>query len=290
MDHLALRLNLPSSAIFILSHELTELRNTLKTDVENNWEGRAQIASIKWGLGAFQVTTYVFYIFVYVLLMYKWKQLALLYRKDAQNPCIKHTFVGLKLVDLVLGVSKLRQVSTKLSLVARALLGAGDGLVHAWGAADEDLDVLLLGAWQDSLEQLGSDHTLGARPALRWVVQDVEGAESLRVLVLQLLELALQQDVLLGDVSEDEGDLGLIFRVLEDGACELVHGCNAGATCNQGNVLVLVGFPGVLGNGSLHVEPLAGIHVVQVLGHGAVGITLYEKVDVAWRVWKKQSV
>ena len=61
------------------------------------------------------------------------------------------------------------------------------------------------------------------QPSVGRAVEDVEGAEAVRVGVFEVLELAFQEDVGFGDVAEDEGHLGLVGRVLEDGARELVH-------------------------------------------------------------------
>lgn len=160
----------------------------------------------------------------------------------------------LELEDLVLAVAQLSEVTAQLTLVRGAVLVARDGLVKTGRTADKDLNVLLAGAGDDSLEELLSDETLALRPVLGRLVEDVEGAETVRELVLELLELGLEKDVVGGDVTENEGDLGLVLRVLEDGAGELVHGSDTGATGNQGDVVVLVGLPRVLGDGTLHLE------------------------------------
>lgn len=55
------------------------------------------------------------------------------------------------------------------------------------------------------------------------LVDEIEGAEALRVGVFEVFELALEEDVFLGEVAEDEGDAGLVGGVFEDGARELVH-------------------------------------------------------------------
>lgn len=47
----------------------------------------------------------------------------------------------LELVNLVLRVAQLLKHAVELALVRGALLGAGDGLVHAGRTADKDLDV-----------------------------------------------------------------------------------------------------------------------------------------------------
>ena len=189
--------------------------------------------------------------------------------------------IRLELVNLVLVVAKLGEQTSKITLVLGALLGASDGLVHARGAADEDLDVLLARIRQDGLEKLLGDNTLGTGPVLWGVVEGVEGAHTVGELVLKVLPFALEKDVLLGNIAEDESNLCVVVGVLEDGAGELVHGGDAGAASNQSNVVVLVLLPGVLGDGALHVEPLSGLHVVEVLGHGAARVLLDDEVEVA---------
>ena len=187
----------------------------------------------------------------------------------------------LELEDLVLAVSKLSQVTAQLALVGRAVLVARDGLVETRRAADEDLEVLLVGRRDDSLEELLGDEALALRPVLRGLVEDVESAETVGELVLELLEFGLEQDIIGGDVTEDKRDLGLVLGVLEDGAGELVHGGDSGATSDQSDVVVLVGLPRVLGDRSLHLKRLARCHVVHVLGHDATRIPLDNEVEVA---------
>lgn len=158
---------------------------------------------------------------------------------------------SLELVNLLSGVTKLLQNSSNIALFLGANLGARNSLHQSGGTADKELDVVALGLGENLLQQLLGDEAAAADPVLGRLVQDIEGAEALGVCVLELVELALQQDILLGDVSEDEGDLGLIVGVLEDGADELVHGGDAGTAGDEGDVVVLVLGPGVLGKGSL---------------------------------------
>jgi len=115
----------------------------------------------------------------------------------------------------------------------------------------------------------------------RRVVQHIERAEAPRVRILQLGQLILQQDVFLADVAKDKRDLGLVVGVVEDGPAELVHGRDARAAGDQRNMLVLVGLPRVLGDGTLYVQPLAGHHVVQVGRHRPVGVLLDQQIDVS---------
>ena len=190
----------------------------------------------------------------------------------------------LELEDLVLAVSELGQLTAQLTLVRGAVLVARDGLVESGWAANEDLEVLLVGRRDDSLEELLSNVALALRPVLRGLVKDVEGTEAVGVLVLELLELGLEDDVVGGDVAVDERNLGLVLGVLEDGAGELVHGGDSGATSDQSDVVVLVGLPRVLGDRSLHLKRLAGCHAVHVLGHDASGVPLDNEVEVTGSV------
>lgn len=188
---------------------------------------------------------------------------------------------NLKLVDLLLVVTELLQVTGQVALVKGTVLTTADSLVHAGGSADKDLDVLLLGFRQDRLQEFLGHVAFATGPLLGRLVEKVECLKTLRVGVLQVLELLLQEDVLLADVSVDKGNLGLVVGVLEDGADQLVHGRDTGTTGDQGNVGVLIGFPGVLGERSLEVEALANIHAVQVRRHGSIGVALDDELQVS---------
>lgn len=193
----------------------------------------------------------------------------------------------LELVDLVLAVSQLLQDTREFALVLGADLGAANGLVQSRGATNEDLDVVLLGLGKNGLQKLLVDVALAASPALRGVVKDIEGAESLGVGVLQVLELLLQKNVLLLDVSKDQGDLGLVIGVLEDLTSQLVHGGNSGSTSDQADVVVLISFPRVLGKRSLKFQALVNVQAVDVFRHRAVGVLLDNKLQVTGLVCKK---
>ena len=111
------------------------------------------------------------------------------YSREKTRSGIIHIYVYtcLELVDLVLAVTKLGEVAAKLALVRGAVLVARDGLVKARRTAHEDLDVLLVGRRDDGLEKLLGDETLALRPVLGRLVEDVEGAETVGELVLELL-------------------------------------------------------------------------------------------------------
>lgn len=63
------------------------------------------------------------------------------------------------------------------------------------------------------------------------------GPEALGVGVLEVFPFLLEQDVLLGNVSEDQCHLCLVFGVLEDGVCGLPHWSDASTSSDQGNML-----------------------------------------------------
>ena len=91
----------------------------------------------------------------------------------------------------------------------------------------------------------------------------------------------LQQDVFFGQVAEHEGHFAFVGGVVEDPADELVHRRDACAAGDQGDVVVLVGRPGVFGDRAFEVETLRRFHRVDMLGHRAVRVALNDKVDVA---------
>jgi hypothetical protein len=170
-------------------------------------------------------------------------------------------------------------------LVLGADLGTRDSLVHGRRATDKELDVFLLRLGEDSLQESLVDEARATLPVLRGLVEDVEGTEALGVGVLEILQLLLQENILLGDVTEDQSDLSLVLGVLEDLTGELVHGGDTGATGDQGDVVMLVGFPGVLDKRTLEGKALVDVHGVQVLRHGTVGIGLDDKLKVTGDVW-----
>jgi len=55
-------------------------------------------------------------------------------------------------------------------------------------------------------------------------------------------------------------------------------------------VVVLVGFVGVLGNWSLHVEPLAGNHLVHVFRHRTIRVALDDEIEIADGICDDRSV
>lgn len=195
---------------------------------------------------------------------------------------------SLELVNLVLVVAKLLERASKLTLVLRADLGARDGRHQAGRAADKELNVLLLGLGENSLEKVLGDEARTALPALGSLVEDVKGTEALGVCVLELVKLLLEENILLGDVAKDNGNLGLVVGVVEDAAAQLVHGGDTSAASNEADVAVLVLGPGVLGERALDGKRLSRSKLVDVGAHGAALVLLDEEVDVAAFIYKKQ--
>lgn len=195
-------------------------------------------------------------------------------------PLSSKEHANLKLVHLLLAISKLLQDARELALVLGADLLPADRLVHGWRPTHENLDILCLGFGEHGLEQVLGDETGALRPVLGRFVEGVKGTEAPRVGVFEMFELLPQQDVFLRDVGEDERHLGLVFGVAEDLADELIHGRDPGAACDQADVIVLARLPWILGKRAFEVKPLAYCHVVQVVGHRAVGVSLYQEIQV----------
>lgn len=103
-----------------------------------------------------------------------------------------HWLLSLEFIDLVLRIPELLQDTREVALVSRADLRATEGLIHAGRATDKDLDILALWVWQEGLEQLLRDESLSVLPVAGRRVQGIVGAEPLRELLLDFLELFLQ--------------------------------------------------------------------------------------------------
>lgn len=187
---------------------------------------------------------------------------------------------------MVLVVAQFLQSTAQLTLVLRADLVSAEGSVEARWSANEDLDVFLLGLRKDSLQKVLGDVALSTSPVLGRVVEEIECLEAPRVGVLQFIEFLLQKDVILRDVTKDKSNLGLVIGVLEDRTDKLVHRSNSSTARDQRDVLMLVGFPGVLGQRTLELEFIANVQVVNVGGHGALVVFLDHKVEMARFIWR----
>ena len=153
-------------------------------------------------------------------------------------------------------------------------------------STDEDLDVIFLRLWQDCLQEVLGDESFTLRPSFGRLVQSVESAEALGVSVLELVQFLLQQDVILTDVSKHQCNLRLIIGVLEQLSNDLVHGCDASATTDHCDVVVLVGLIyWIFHDGTLDIKTLPGSHVVHVRTHRSVGVLLDDKVDAPFLIF-----
>lgn len=97
----------------------------------------------------------------------------------------------------------------------------------------------------------------------------------------QVIQLLLEEDLVLGDVSEDKGNLSLILWVVEDGTDELVHWGNTSSTGNQGEVLVEVGRVWILWKRTLELELVSWLESVDVCRHWSSGVFLNEEIEIA---------
>lgn len=181
----------------------------------------------------------------------------------------------LELVDLILRIPQLLQDTRVLPLVLRALLLTTDRLVQPRRPAHKNLYILLLWLRQHRLEHILCNVALALLPPLWRIVEDVKRAEASRVRIFELVELLTEQNILFGNVAKDERNLCIVVGVVEDAPHYLVHGRDAGAAGNHGDVVVLVGLPFVFWEGAFDFERVARFEGVDVLGHGAVGVLLY---------------
>lgn len=191
---------------------------------------------------------------------------------------------SLELVNLILPVTQLLQNTT--ALASPALL-AEERLLHRRRAAHHDLGVLLRSGRSDLLQEGLSDIPLPEATVTTLVLEAADRIHSLelaRVACLVLLELLVQEHVLLAVDAEDERDLGLVLRVVEDALDELVNGCDARAAGDERDRGVLVGRPLVARDAHCEHDAVAGAQGVQVRGLLALGVALHQEVHVAGRV------
>lgn len=140
---------------------------------------------------------------------------------------------------------------------------------------------------QKSRRATYSDHLRGdvanaASPARRGLVQDIVNPET-GILLGKRIEVLLEQDILGGDVGEDEVNLGLVTSgtATNDGTDDLQHGSDTSATSDHTKVTDHVGSVDESALGSLDAQSLANAEGSHVLGDVAGGVRLDEQVEVA---------
>jgi hypothetical protein len=72
-------------------------------------------------------------------------------------------------------------------------------------------------------------------PSRWWIVQNIVNFESRRIFVGQLIELFLEENILVVNVSINETQPGGILGVLKGSADDLQHGCDTGASGDHAN-------------------------------------------------------
>ena len=119
-------------------------------------------------------------------------------------------------------------------------------------------------------------------PVGRGLVEDVVNAETL-VLGSERVEVLLEQNILGGDVGKDEVDLGLVasLAAADDGADNLQHGGDAGATGDHAKVTDHVGGVDEGALGAADLDGLSDSEAGQVLADVAGGVRLDQEVEVA---------
>ena len=103
-----------------------------------------------------------------------------------------------------------------------------------------------------------------------------------RVLLSERIQVLLEEDILLGDIGEDEVHLGLVASsaALNDGLDNLEHGRNAGSTRNHAEVAHHVRGVDERALGAADTDGLPDVDARQVLGDVASGIRLHEEIEV----------
>lgn len=196
-----------------------------------------------------------------------------------------HTLIdlatSLELENLVLGETEVLESTVNLTLVGRRDLATGDGLVERRRTADEDLDVVGVGSGRVALDELLGDETALTLPVGGGLVEEVVHVKLLGLGLGDGVDLVLEQNVALGGVTVEKVDLGLVLGVLVDGLDELVQRGDTGSGTNQGDLLVEVGLPLVLDDGTLEGQGLALLELVDVLGHLSLGVRLDDELKLA---------
>ena len=187
-------------------------------------------------------------------------------------------------------------------VVAERFGGLLETTNHGGRATDQDLDVVR-GLWQPLLQTSGqrhlhhgdrrvermtySDHVASnvantARPVLRWVVKDVVNA-NVGILVGESVKILLEQNVLSGDIGEDEVNLCPVTSsaTTHNGADDLKHGGDTGTTSDHAKVADHVGLVDEGTLRALDTNSLANNQGGHVLGDVALGVALDQEIKVA---------
>ena len=124
------------------------------------------------------------------------------------------------------------------------------------------------------------------RGAIDRVADSIESLEAAGKHFLELFEFLSQENVGVGVDAEDESDFGLLLRVVEDSADELVRGCDASAAGDEGDVRVFVECPGISLQRTCEGERLTRGHGMEVRACFAVGISLDQELNETGLIWR----
>lgn len=187
----------------------------------------------------------------------------------------------LVLENLFLGESKVLESTNQLTLISRRNLGTRDGVVQRRRSTDEDVDVVGRRSKHVCLQvSLGNETSLTLPVRTSLVDKEVE-LELVGVLLLNGQKLILQQNIILRNTSVKEVNLGLVFGVLANTLNQLEQRSDTGATSNESNLLVLVGSPRVLGDGSLERNVVIDAEAKDVVAKLSGGVSLNNELEAA---------
>ena len=195
---------------------------------------------------------------------------------------------SLELEDLILGITEVLEETIELALrIVRGLV-TRDGLHHGRRTADHD-EVVIRGSRDVLLDDLLRNVTDRSFPVLRGLLENVVHLEVL-VLGSALIDLLTEQDILLSNVGENEGNLSLIISVSQDGISDLQHGGQTSTSGNKTNLLLGVSLVRILGDGTLHLNNVSNLQIVNGRRKLTILVLLDEKLSEANSISIERSV
>lgn len=186
----------------------------------------------------------------------------------------------LELEHLLGRVAELLEQAGDLALGLVGALVARDVVHHRGRAAHAHEDLALGGRGHELLDDLLGHEAREAGPALGAARDHVVHLE-LRVHVLQRVQLVAQDDVGLGVVGEDEGDLSLVRGLAHDLLDHLERRRDTGAAHDERGLLVHVGLVRELDDRALERQRVADLELRDVLAQLARGVALDHELQHA---------
>lgn len=130
------------------------------------------------------------------------------------------------------------------------------------------------------LDDVGAHEASALCPALRWVVEHVINLEVV-VLLRQLIQLFAENDVVWIHVGVNEGDLCLVFWILEDRTDDLETWCDSRSACNHAKGTDETGSVVHLAFGTLDFDRLMNLHLPEVFRDEAGRVRFDDEVKVS---------